>query len=50
MSAPERDDDARMGIAWWNSLTPTRRREWLEAAHSGRPVDAWRAFQAGAQP
>lgn len=38
--------DARAGIAWWNSLTPTRRREWLEAARSGRPADAWRAFQA----
>ena len=38
--------DARIGMAWWNSLTPTRRREWLEAAHSGRPVDAWNAFKA----
>ncbi|MHB1870889.1 MAG: hypothetical protein ACYCT1_08550 [Steroidobacteraceae bacterium] len=38
--------DARAGIAWWNSLTPTRRREWLEVAQSPRPADAWRAFQA----
>lgn len=38
--------DARAGIAWWNSLTPTRRREWLEVARSPRPADAWRAFQA----
>jgi hypothetical protein len=32
--------DARAGMAWWQSLTPTRRREWLEAAHSVRPADA----------
>ena len=38
--------DARAGLAWWRSLTPTRRREWLEAAHSGRPADAWNAFKA----
>lgn len=38
--------DARAGMAWWQSLTPTRRREWLEAAHSGRPADAWNAFKA----
>ena len=38
--------DARIGMAWFTSLTPTRRREWLEAAHSGRPVDAWNAFKA----
>lgn len=42
--------DARAGMAWWNSLTPTRRREWLDAANSGRPADAWNAFKAeGAQ-
>ena len=38
--------DARAGMAWWNSLTPTRRREWLDAAQSGRPADAWNAFKA----
>ena len=38
--------DARIGMAWFNSLSPTRRREWLEAAHSARPVDAWTAFKA----
>ena len=38
--------DARIGMAWFNSLSPTRRREWLEAAHSVRPVDAWTAFKA----
>ncbi len=38
--------DARAGMAWWNSLTPTRRREWLDAAHSGRPTDAWNTFKS----
>jgi len=38
--------DARAGIAWWNSLTPTRRREWLDTARSARPADAWSAFKA----
>ncbi len=35
--------DARIGIAWWNGLTPTRRRYWLDVAGSARPADAWRA-------
>lgn len=34
--------DARIGIAWWNGLTPTRRRYWLDVAGSARPADAWR--------
>jgi hypothetical protein len=38
-------DDA-MGIAWWNHLTERERLDWLQAADSARPVDAWRAFQA----
>ena len=40
-------EDARAGIAWWNSLTPARRQRWLEVAGSARPADAWRAFQGG---
>lgn len=39
--------DARIGIAWWNGLTPTRRRYWLDVAGSAAPADAWRAFQMG---
>jgi hypothetical protein len=39
--------NARIGMAWWNGLTPTRRRYWLDVAGSARPADAWRAFQAG---
>lgn len=41
--------DASAGIAWWNSLQPAERREWLEIAGSAVPADAWRAFQAGAE-
>ena len=37
--------DARAGIAWWQSLTRTEQRHWLAVAGSGRPVDAWAAFQ-----
>jgi hypothetical protein len=40
-------EDARAGIAWFNSLTPTERAHWLEIADSAVPADAWRAFQAG---
>ena len=40
-------EDARIGMAWWNGLTPTRRRYWLDVAGSARPADAWRTFQAG---
>ena len=40
-------EDARIGIAWWNSLPQTRRRYWLDVAGSARPADAWRAFQEG---
>ena len=39
--------EALIGMSWWNSLPPTRRRYWLEVAGSARPADAWRAFQAG---
>lgn len=42
-------DDARAGIAWWNSLQPAERGEWLAIAGSAVPADAWRAFQAGAE-
>ena len=39
--------DALAGMAWFNSLTPSERREWLEVAGSAVPAEAWRAFQAG---
>ena len=39
--------EALVGMSWWNGLTPTRRRYWLDVAGSARPADAWRAFQAG---
>ncbi len=40
-------EDARAGMAWFNSLTPTQRGHWLATAGSAVPADAWRAFQAG---
>ena len=39
--------DARVGIAWYNGLTPTERRQWHEVAGSVVPADCWRAFQSG---
>ena len=39
--------DARIGMTWWNGLTPARRRHWLDVAGSARPADAWAAFQSG---
>ena len=41
-------EDTSAGITWFNSLTPTERRHWLEVADSAVPADAWRAFQSGA--
>ena len=49
-SAPAGDDpDTHAGLAWFNSLTPTERRHWLEVADSATPADAWRAFKVGEQ-
>ena len=39
-------EDALRGSLWWNSMSPTERRHWLEVADSAVPADAWRAFQA----
>ena len=41
------DADVRVGIAWYNGLTPTERRQWHEVAGSAVPADCWRAFQSG---
>ncbi|MGC8520212.1 MAG: hypothetical protein ACP5P4_17105 [Steroidobacteraceae bacterium] len=40
-------EDAELGMAWFNGLSRSERAHWLEVAGSARPVDAWRAFQAG---
>lgn len=37
-----------LGMIWWNKLTHAERRYWLNEAGSARPIDAWKAFQAGA--
>ena len=42
--------DALAGMAWFNSLTASERRHWLEVAGSAVPADAWRAFKTGEQP
>lgn len=39
------DEDARAGMAWFNSLSRAERAHWLEVADSAVPADAWRAFQ-----
>ena len=43
--------DAMRGIAWFNSLSPTERRHWLDATGSAVPADAWVAYKrANRQP
>ena len=43
--------DAMQGIAWFNSLTPTERRNWLNVASSAVPADAWAVYKrANRQP
>lgn len=37
--------EAEVGMAWWNRLTKSQRRYWLDVAGSARPVDAYRAYQ-----
>lgn len=41
-------DDARAGLAWYNSATVTERRHWHQVARSAVPADAWEAYKAGA--
>lgn len=36
------------GIAWWNRLSEAQRAYWLRVAGSARPVDAYRAYNRGA--
>jgi hypothetical protein len=37
--------DAGNGVAWWNGLSESDRRYWLELAKSARPSDAWDWFK-----
>jgi len=32
------------GMDWWNSISESERRYWLDRADSNRPVDAWRMY------
>jgi hypothetical protein len=39
--------NARIGIAWWNSLSEREREKWMRlAGDTGVAADAWAAFQA----
>jgi hypothetical protein len=39
--------NARLGIAWWNSLSEREREKWMRlAGDTGVAADAWAAFQA----
>jgi hypothetical protein len=40
-------DDAREGLAWYNSATVAERRHWHLIARSAVPADAWEAYKAG---
>lgn len=47
-SATGRDgqlEDALRGSVWWNAISPTVRRHWLEVADSAVPADAWVAYK-----
>jgi hypothetical protein len=39
------DEDGRLGMAWWNSMTEADRRYWCFAAMTATPVEAWRYFK-----
>jgi len=38
------DKFAMAGIEWWNSVSESTRRYWLEFAQSSSPADAYRAY------
>lgn len=38
------DKFAIAGIEWWNSVSESTRRYWLEVAKSSSPADAYRAY------
>lgn len=37
--------DAESGMAWWNSLSESDRRYWLDMARTACPADAWANFK-----
>jgi len=39
--------DARIGMAWYNSLPREERQRWHEAAGSAIPAHAWELFKSG---
>lgn len=41
---PVREEDAAVGMAWWNGLTDERRAHWLMMAASAMPAAARHAY------
>jgi hypothetical protein len=42
------ENDAELGMTWWNRLTERERAEWLRRADTAVPAEAWEAFKRGA--
>jgi len=40
------DQDAAMGMRWWNSISPFDRSWWLKEAGSAVPADAWECYKS----
>ncbi len=39
--------DGEIGMAWWNNLSRSERKQWMEAAsNTGRAADAWAVYKA----
>jgi len=41
---PVLDNDPQAGINWWNGCSEQERANWLQAARSARPADAYHTF------
>lgn len=41
---PVLENDPQAGMDWWNRCSETERANWLKAAGSARPADAYHAF------
>lgn len=46
----ERAVNDALGMTWWNRLSDTDRKKWMQAAgNTGRAVNAWKAFQSASE-
>lgn len=41
------DDNAELGLVWFNGLTAKERTQWLKAAGTNAAIEAWRLFRSG---